>query len=243
MTVSPAPSITDAPLDAIPTATATANTFGAGGGRPYDSALVAGLHALRLIRRSGSADPSFERPVPLSRFLRPADATDRRVLRRLRGSVLDIGCGPGRMVRASIDAGFPALGIDVSTAAVALARRAGLPVLRRSVFEPAARGARWSTLLLLDGNVGIGGDPGLLLRRCVQLLADGGNVLAEVHPHGALDAAFEAVLADARGNSSDPFPWAEVGADGLRAHAAEAGLRVAQEWRHGGRAFVELERR
>ncbi len=43
---------------------------------------------------------------------------------------------------------------------------------------------RWRTVLLADGNIGIGGDPAALLRRVLALLGPGGRVLAEVDPPG-----------------------------------------------------------
>ena len=86
------------------------------------------------------------------------DAADLTTLIGLAGPVLDIGCGPGRMVRAALDAGLAALGVDVSAAAVAHCRDAGLPVLHRSVFDRMPHEGRWWGALLLDGNIGIGGD-------------------------------------------------------------------------------------
>ena len=41
--------------------------------------------------------------------------------------------------------------------------RLGGPALRRSVFDPLPGEGRWGTALLLDGNIGIGGDPRALL--------------------------------------------------------------------------------
>lgn len=90
--------------------------------------------------------------------------------RALRGTVLDVGCGPGRLVAELAARGRPALGIDVSEAAVAHTARLGGQALRRSVFEPLPGEGRWDTALLLDGNVGIGGDPAALLHRMAQLL-------------------------------------------------------------------------
>jgi SAM-dependent methyltransferase len=44
------------------------------------------------------------------------------------GRVLDVGCGKGHFVRACLDAGLDAFGIDLSASAIEAARRAGLPV-------------------------------------------------------------------------------------------------------------------
>ena len=97
--------------------------------------------------------------------------------------MLDIGCGPGRFVHAAIMAGHLTLGIDISATAVRIAQEHGLPVLRRSVFQDLPGEGTWGTALLIDGNIGIGGDPAALLRRCAELVRDDdGRVLVETHP-------------------------------------------------------------
>lgn len=186
--------------------------------------------------------PERARPVVVGRFARSADDVDLRVLSRARGPVLDVGCGPGRMVAASMRLGLPTLGVDVSAAAVRLARTARLPVLRRSVFDPIGSGRVFATVLLLDGNIGIGGSPVALLERCGELLAAGGNVLAEVDAEPAADRAFTGVLSAGSGRSSDPFPWAEVGHAALETHGRQVGLTVSAAWSDAGRSFAQLER-
>jgi SAM-dependent methyltransferase len=215
--------------------------FADGGGRPYEAALAAGAGRLRLTAHGGPrAVPTGHSTLDVDRYVGPADAVDVEVLRAARGPVLDVGCGPGRMVHAALREGLPALGIDVSVAAVAVAQERGLPVLQRSVFGhvPVARG--WGSVLLLDGNVGIGGDPTGLLIRCAQLVARWGAVLVETHPVAARDRAFDAVVTDDAGRRSLPFAWAEVGADAIGRHAGEAGLAIRSRWCRGGRTFVEL---
>ena len=84
---------------------------------------------------------------------------------RCGSATLDVGCGPGRLARALLAAGIACTGVDVAPAAVALARARGAEVLHASVHDPVLDGTRWSTVLLADGNIGIGGDPVALLRR------------------------------------------------------------------------------
>lgn len=210
-------------------------TFGSGGSEPY-------AHALRregrltLVREQGRARSGYD----LGRWMAEADDVDRAILAGESGPVLDIGCGPGRMVAASIDLGFVSLGVDVSRAAVNVARRAGLPVLARSVFERLPREGHWKTALLIDGNIGIGGDPRALLERCAELLSARGAVLVETRPDDDADEAFTARIVDEDGRTSSTFPWAEVGANALRRHAEAAGLRLDQVWRVDGRVFCRL---
>jgi SAM-dependent methyltransferase len=110
-------------------------------------------------------------PLQVERWCGPADRTDEELLLRCQGPVLDIGCGPGRLTIALAERGIPLLGIDISRAAVARVREAGACAIRRSVFDRLPGQGRWATALLADGNIGIGGYPDELLRRCARLLA------------------------------------------------------------------------
>lgn len=176
------------------------------------------------------------RDLLIAEWASPARPEELELLRALHGPVLDVGCGPGRLVAALAEMGVPAMGVDASPVAIESARRIGAPVLERSVFEPLPGEGRWRTVLLFDGNIGIGGDPVRLLRRLAELLGPGGLAMVEVDPPG-----FPTVTADARiegvDEVTDWFPWACVGADDLDAVAADAGL-ARHEWRSvAGRWF------
>ena len=148
-----------------------------------------------------------------------------------------MGCGPGRLTVALTERGIPALGVDISRAAVARVRQAGAPALHRSVFDPLPGQGRWATVLLADGNIGIGGLPARLLRRCAQLLAPGGQILIEAEP-GDVDEQLTAWLEHPDGRRGPVFPWARMGTAALLRAAADAGLHVMGQWRHADRAFV-----
>lgn len=175
----------------------------------------------------------------VDRYLGTADALEVRIARGLSGPVLDVGCGPGRMVRAAREAGLAALGVDVSAAAVQIARSRGIPVMQGSVFDALPREGDWGTTLLLDGSIGIGGDPQALLVRCRDLLRTEGRVLVETHMDSRRDRRFAGVLADENGTTGGSFPWAEVGRHALRRYARDARLLPMREWRAGGRWFAE----
>jgi SAM-dependent methyltransferase len=210
-------------------------TFGSGGSEPYARALLRTEDTLYL----HSVDGSRAR-IDVTRWTEDADAVDRALLRRARGPVLDIGCGPGRMVKAAVQRGMKALGVDVSPVAVAIVRAAGLPVHLGSIFDPIPHEGSWSTALLLDGNIGIGGDPVALLSRCRDVLRANGDLIVETHADPARDRAYQGSLVGMDGRVSDTFPWAEVGRAALAAHAADAGLRVTQGWTACGRSFSRL---
>ena len=114
------------------------------------------------------------------RWLGPPSPADIALVAGLDGPVLDIGCGPGRLVAALTARGVPALGIDIAPAAVRLARSRGVPVIVSDLFQPVPATGEWATALLMDGSVGIGGDPVRLLRRVRQLLRLGGCVVVEM---------------------------------------------------------------
>lgn len=206
---------------------------------PYADALRAGRGPLFLRRTDG-----WLLPLDVERWCAAPDPADLSALRHCTGPVLDIGCGPGRLVAALAALGRRALGIDVSEAAVRHTVGLGGTALRRSVFETLPGEGRWGTALLMDGNIGIGGDPAALLARVAELLAPRGLLIAETAPVD-VDERVCVHLDDGRGQS-DPdevFPWARIGTPALLGHSRAAGWQVADQWSTGGRRFVALRRR
>jgi SAM-dependent methyltransferase len=178
--------------------------------------------------------------MDVARWNSDADIVDLTLLAGVTGPMLDIGCGPGRMVRAAIDLGLSALGIDVSPTAVEIARAHGIRVLERNVFAPIPAEGHWQTALLVDGNIGIGGDVANLVGRCAQLIAPGGELVVEVHADPDRHHTYVGTLVDDRGRASESFPWAEIGLDRLAEVAAGHGLAVLASWHLGGRHFCRL---
>jgi SAM-dependent methyltransferase len=163
--------------------------------------------------------------VDLAAWCRRFLPGDGGLLDRCAGPTLDVGCGPGRLTEALAAAGHVALGIDVVDAAVALTRARGAAAVQRDVFDRVPGEGRWSTALLADGNIGIGGDPAALLRRVRRLLAPAGRVVVEVAGPGVRTVRGWASL-EAPGRRSKPFRWATLGLDDLAVTAAAAGLGV-----------------
>ncbi|WP_445525861.1 class I SAM-dependent methyltransferase [Streptomyces cyslabdanicus] len=214
---------------------------------PYTHALRTGHGPLRLRRLSPPAHPDGPGrsgellPLDIERWCAPPDAADLDVLHRCHGPVLDIGCGPGRMVAALAARGVRALGVDVSPAAVARTRRRGGAAVRRSVFAPLPGEGRWATLLLMDGNIGIGGDPTALLTRLRARVVPGGRLLAEAAPHD-VDERLTVRVEGAQGRHGPSFPWARLGTTALLHAATTAGWILTSCWTADNRSFVELHR-
>lgn len=197
------------------------------GGAPHDA---------RVRRADGHVEP-----LPLERWLGPVDDTDTSLLARVEGSALDIGCGPGRHVAALQATGHPCLGIDLSPVAVEITRGRGADAFHGSVFEAVPDAGTWDTALLLDGNIGIGGEPAALLERARELLAPRGAVLAELDAPGAWSGVTRVRL-EAADVVSEWFPWAHVGVDTVDEVAREAGLVLDWTMRSGERWFAALRR-
>jgi SAM-dependent methyltransferase len=177
----------------------------------------------------------------IDRWTADPDPADLRLLDRCTGPTLDLGCGPGRLVAALARRGVPALGVDVSAHAVALTRARGGAAVRRDLFARLPGEGRWTHALLIDGNIGIGGDPVRLLRRVAALLTPHGRLLVEVSIHD-VDRRGTVRLQMRDGILSRPFPWADLGRPALAAAAQAAGWRIGRHWTDTGRSFVELHR-
>ncbi|WP_125775735.1 class I SAM-dependent methyltransferase [Antribacter gilvus] len=183
---------------------------------------------------------SRSHPVDVAAWTAEQDPVDEAVLARCEPPVLDVGCGPGRFAAALAARGVPALGIDVSRAAVRQARARGAVALRRPVEGPLPGEGRWGTVLLADGNIGIGGSPQSLLARSRGLARPGGLLVVEADADPEADESGPLVLHAADGRRSHPMPWARAGSRVLRRLATREGLTVTEEWTLGGRTLLCL---
>jgi SAM-dependent methyltransferase len=184
-------------------------------------------------------DRGETRTVDAARWCADGVPGDAGIVARCLGPTLDVGCGPGRLAAAVAARGVPALGVDLSPVAIRLSHAKGALALRRDVFDRLPGERRWAHVLLADGNIGIGGDPVRLLRRCRELLDDTGIVIVETEPVGAATDQVSLRLHH-DGHRSDPFRWAFVAADALAPYATAADLTATDTWTEAGRWFTQL---
>ncbi|WP_324605912.1 methyltransferase domain-containing protein [Streptomyces sp. NRRL S-813] len=203
---------------------------------PYAEALRTGRGPLYLSCPDGRL-----LPLDVERWCAQPDPADRTVLAACGSHVLDVGCGPGRMVTALAARGRIVLGIDVNADAVRRTHADGGSALVRSVFDRVPREGHWRTALLMDGNIGIGGDPGALLTRLRHLLRPGGTLIVETTAGPPdRDERLLVRLHDGSRAHGPHFPWAVLGRDALERHASAAGWTMSASWTRAGRAFTSL---
>jgi SAM-dependent methyltransferase len=167
------------------------------------------------------------------------DAFDEAVAEMCHGPTIELGCGPARLVARLVQRGIPALGIDRSATAIRLACRGGAPALLGDVFEPLPGVGRWQTVLLVDGNVGLGGDPLRILGRAVELLSRGGRCVAEFDAR-EIGIQGRWVRLESGREVGPWFRWASVGVDSAATLAAQVGLTVTGVRLIGGRVIASL---
>lgn len=187
--------------------------------------------------RDGSIDP-----LPVAAWIGGQHAHarfDSLVVELCSGPTIDLGCGPGRFVTHLLQRGIPALGVDLSPTAIGLARRSGAPALQRDMFTQLPGTGRWHTVLLADGNVGLGGDPWRVLRRAAELLRRGGRCVTEFSRESTGVRA-DWVRLESRGTVGPWFRWATVGVDCAADLADDVGLALSDVHTIDGRAIAIL---
>ncbi|HSD01760.1 MAG TPA: class I SAM-dependent methyltransferase, partial [Gaiellales bacterium] len=104
-------------------------------------------------------------------------------LRLVRGRVLDVGCGAGRVALELQGRGHQVVGIDVSPLAVEVARRRGVKDVRElAVTRVGPALGRFDTIVMFGNNCGLLGNrrrAPWLLRRFKSVTSPGARILAE----------------------------------------------------------------
>lgn len=109
--------------------------------------------------------------------------TQRSALRLVRGRVLDIGCGAGRVAIELQERGHEVVGIDVSPLALEVARRRGAKDVRElAVTQVGPTLGRFDTIVMFGNNCGLLGShrrAPWLLRRFKSVTSPAARILAE----------------------------------------------------------------
>jgi SAM-dependent methyltransferase len=167
---------------------------------------------------------------------------DEAVVQLCSGPTLELGCGPGRLVARLVQRGIPALGIDRSETAIRLAGLSGAPALLGDVFSPLPGLGSWQTVLLIDGNVGLGGDPLRILGRAAELLSRSGRCVVEFDAEAiGVRSRWLRLESESTRDVGPWFKWASVGVDCAAVLAAEVGLTVTDVRLVGDRVIANLE--
>jgi SAM-dependent methyltransferase len=134
---------------------------------------------------------------------------DRRAMRYVRGRVLDLGCGAGRVAVHLQARGLDVVGIEVSAGAVEVCRRRGVRDVRRCAIEDVDESLGvFDTVVMLGNNFGLLGSESKarrLLRRFHRLTTDRARIVAQTFdPHTLVDEVHRAYLERNRGRGRLP---------------------------------------
>lgn len=181
------------------------------------------------------------RVLPVDRWLADCDDDpfDAALAARADGPTVDLACGPGRFAAWLARRGVPAVGIDQSAVAVHLAEQRGARALRGDVFDMLPREGWWQTVLLADGNVGIGADPLRLFNRCRALLREGGHCVVEFDP-SVIGVSTTMLRLETDDEVGPWFEWASVGLDAVEEFGQRVSLRLKDVEIIGERGMAEL---
>ncbi|WP_089015821.1 class I SAM-dependent methyltransferase [Micromonospora inositola] len=104
-------------------------------------------------------DDGLVNGAPAAHYLDPPQAWpphDHRAVDRVRGRVLDVGVGAGRIALHLQERGVPVTGLDTSAGALRVCRHRGVrDLVLGTVDEHVADGHRYDTFLLLGNNLGL----------------------------------------------------------------------------------------
>jgi cyclopropane fatty-acyl-phospholipid synthase-like methyltransferase len=146
-------------------------------------AALDGRHVAEIVERD---DGFIEAAGGTAMYLAPFrrwHPLDRRAMRFVRGRVLDVGCGGGRVCLHLQERGQDVVGIDVSPGAVEVCRRRGVRDVRLCSIDDVDESLGvFDTIVMLGNNFGLFGSAKKakwLLRRFHRLTSDRGRIVAE----------------------------------------------------------------
>jgi SAM-dependent methyltransferase len=154
-----------------------------------------GEEASEIVERSdGFIDTERFGPTVYLAPYRKWPAHERRAMRYVRGRVLDVGCGAGRVALHLQERGHDVVAIDVSPGAIEACKRRGVRNARVLSLDDVDEGiGPLDTIVMLGNNFGLfrsRANARRLLRRFCRLTGDDGRIVAEsLDPHATDDEA------------------------------------------------------
>jgi len=147
-------------------------------------AVLDGEDALEIVERNdGFISASVIGPKLYLAPFRRWPAHHRRAIRYMRGRVLDVGAGGGRVALHLQERGHDVVAIDNSPGAIEVCRRRGVRDARVRAFEDVDESlGTFGTVVLLGNNFGLFGTPTkakLLLGRLHRMTSDEARIIAE----------------------------------------------------------------
>jgi SAM-dependent methyltransferase len=140
-----------------------------------------GRPAVEIVERDDGAIAAGAGPETYFAPVRRWPSCERSALRLVRGRVLDVGVGAGRVALELQRRGHEVVGIDVSPLAVEVARRRGVQEAHLLPFERIGDSlGRFDSVVMFGNNFGLFGGPKrarTLLRRLRRLTNDGARIL------------------------------------------------------------------
>jgi SAM-dependent methyltransferase len=153
---------------------------------------LAGKRAMEIVERDDGLVMAFDAGYLVAPFAKWDDPVERRAMRFVRGRVLDVGCGGGRVCLHLQERGIDVVGIDSSPGAIECCRRRGVRDARLLAIDALGSSlGSFDTIVFLGQNFGMLGSnvrARRLLSRLAQITTPRGRIVAETFdPHAADD--------------------------------------------------------
>jgi len=222
-----------------------------------------GLESFEVVER----DDGYVDSIQGSGYLAPFEAWpehERKAMELVRGRVIDLGCGAGRVSLYLQERGFDVVGLDISRVALKVCRERGLRKVRLGSIQSLRLPPNsFDTAIFFGNNFGlVRTPPGAkrVLRDLHRILSDGGLILAETRdPYKTEEPAHLAYHKMNRrkgrlagqirmrvryGQYSTPwFDWLILSRDELAGVAEGTGWKVGECLHSGGPQYVAVLRK
>jgi SAM-dependent methyltransferase len=154
--------------------------------------VLAGRPATEIVERDDGVVMTFDARYLVAPLTSWDDPIERRAMRFVRGRVLDVGCGGGRVCLHLQARGLDVVGIDSSRGAIDCCRKRGVRDARLLALEGVdLRLGSFDTIVMLGQNFGLLGSRSRarrLLRRIGKIATARGRIVAETFdPHASTE--------------------------------------------------------